>query len=296
MSLLRVRRLLEELRRGPSPSDVERALASVVVRFEDRTAVLSRDERAGGGALFDREREADRVRIGPRVLSETPTAEGRVRLLSAAAAIGPRVEVHAPIASGGTYLGRLVVDVPRRAARALGAPAAEPGDRFAPRFAHAFFDDEALVIEAARAGLRFVRRSGAWITLERDASVTAPSGERAFARELASAARTVRVAERLRLGEPPERAVSVARGRGRQSGRTRGTVGRARLRRAIGWIDAAHPGGPNCFRRTLVELALDAGAAGETLVFGLDVGETGHVAFKDAEDRAFDVVFEVPPS
>jgi hypothetical protein len=49
----------------------------------------------------------------------------------------------------------------------------------------------------------------------------------------------------------------------------------------------------NCYRRTLVELALDAGAAHETLVFGLDVGKTGHVAFKDREDVAFDVTFEV---
>ena len=70
---------------------------------------------------------------------------------------------------------------------------------------------------------------------------------------------------------------------------------RARLRRAIGWVDAAYPGkGANCFRRVLVEVGLDAGAAEETLVFGLDVGRTGHVAFKDTEDRTFDVAFEVP--
>ncbi len=83
------------------------------------------------------------------------------------------------------------------------------------------------------------------------------------------------------------------RAHGRETRRSRGRVGRSRLRRAIGWVDAAFPGGPNCFRRTLMEIALDAGAAGETLVFGLDVGKTGHVAFKNAEDHAFDVAFEI---
>jgi len=28
-------------------------------------------------------------------------------------------------------------------------------------------------------------------------------------------------------------------------------------------------------------------------VFGLDVGKTGHVTFKGAEDRSFDVAFEI---
>jgi hypothetical protein len=44
-----------------------------------------------------------------------------------------------------------------------------------------------------------------------------------------------------------------------------------------------------------MELALDRGAAEETLVFGLDVGTTGHVAFKDTEERHFDVLFEIGP-
>jgi hypothetical protein len=53
--------------------------------------------------------------------------------------------------------------------------------------------------------------------------------------------------------------------------------------------------GPNCFRRTLLELSLDAGAARERIVFGLDVGRTGHVTFKGREDRSFDVVYELGP-
>jgi hypothetical protein len=68
------------------------------------------------------------------------------------------------------------------------------------------------------------------------------------------------------------------------------------LRRAIVSIDARYPGGGNCFRRVLVELALDAGAAEERLVFGLDIGKTGHVAFEGAEDATFDVAFTLGPS
>jgi hypothetical protein len=74
----------------------------------------------------------------------------------------------------------------------------------------------------------------------------------------------------------------------------RGPIGRARLRRAIGWVDALAPGGANCYRRALLEIALDAGAARETVVFGLDVGRTGHIAFEDREERTFDVSFAVP--
>ena len=53
-------------------------------------------------------------------------------------------------------------------------------------------------------------------------------------------------------------------------------------------------GGASCYRRILLESALDAGAARETVVFGLDVGSTGHVAFEDREERAFDVSFAIP--
>src|SRR5258706_507164 len=83
---------------------------------------------------------------------------------------------------------------------------------------------------------------------------------------------------RARMEDSPEKAVSAMRAIGRNAA-ARDEIGRARLKRAIGWIDAVMPRGGNCFRRTLIELALDAGAAEETLAFGLDVGRTGHVAF-----------------
>lgn len=115
-----------------------------------------------------------------------------------------------------------------------------------------------------------------------------------FGRELARVLGAVGAAERLRRNETPERAIAVMRARGQRM-KKRGPVGRVRLRRAVGWVDAVFPGGPNCFRRVLVELGLDAGAAGEVIVFGLDVGRTGHVSFKGSEDRAFDVAFEIGP-
>jgi hypothetical protein len=291
-------RLARELRARHSPGDVERALSALVVQdvHEEKAVVVTRASEAEPKSrpLFGPEhRPGGLVRIAPSVYAETPTAAARVRLLEAAMALGERLEVHAPLASGETHTGRLLFDPPRRAAELVGAHMAEPGDRFDGRFVHAFFDDEPLVVEASRAGLRFIGRRGAWITLSADGPPNVDDAA-PFAAEFGRALAIVREVERVRLREPAERAVDLMRGRG--STRTaRGPIGRARLRRAIGWVDAPFPGGPNCFRRVLAELALDAGAASDTLVFGLDVDRTGHVAFKDVEERSFDVAFEVPP-
>jgi hypothetical protein len=50
---------------------------------------------------------------------------------------------------------------------------------------------------------------------------------------------------------------------------TRTVTERARLRRAISRIDAHMPGGGNCYRRALLEIALDPDAAAEPLFMGL---------------------------
>ena len=244
------RRLLSELGRRHTAARVDAALAALVVVGAGTDAAII--TRGGGASLFGPALpHASVVRVEPRVYTETPTSDARVRLLAAASAIAPRIEVHAPIVSDGTYRGRLAIDLPRRAARALGLAAAEPGDRFGGRFAHAFFDEEPIIEEASRAGLGFVVRRGAWVILERSdvrsVEVAAP-----FGREVVRALAVVREAERLRLANAPERAVRAMRERGRLA-KARGPIGRARLRRAIGWVDAAFPGGPNCFRRTLVE-------------------------------------------
>lgn len=287
------RRLLTELFRHHAARDVEAALASIKVLLDGDVAIVSRADGTPLLGTLPLPRVA-MARLEAGVYTRTPTSHARARLLDAAAALADDVRVHVPIASDKTHRGRLAIDVPRRVARALGGAVAEPGDRFERGFAHAFFDDEAVIEEAEAAGLRFVARQGSWVQLERGRGRSRERPD-AFVREVARALRLLREAERLRLSAPPERAVRAMRAKGSAAGR-RGPLARARLRRAIGWVDAAYPlREANCLRRVLLEIGLDSGAAEETLVFGLDVGSTGHVAFKGAEDRSFDVTFELPP-
>lgn len=112
--------------------------------------------------------------------------------------------------------------------------------------------------------------------------------------ELVRALREIRRAEFLRMNRGPAEAVATQRARGRRR-KARSETRRRLLRRAIVSVDARYPGGGNCFRRVLTELALDAGAADDRLVFGLDIGRTGHVAFEGTEDASFDVAFALGP-
>jgi hypothetical protein len=292
-----IARFLEELRGGreSAGADVATALDSLVIERTDRdVAVVSRDPTRGVSLFAERRNggpPVKLVRMAPEVYGRTPTSDARVRVLRELATLAPRVEVHAPLALTGTYRGRLVIDLPRRAVPAFIARA-EPGDRFEGGFVHAFFDDESLILEARSAGLAFLGRRRSWIALAPAADADLERA-RPFASEITRAAAVIGDAERRRKRDAPAHAVALMRERGARHP-ARGPIGRSRLRRAIGWVDAAFPTGPNCFRRTLAEIALDAGAAKETLLFGLDVARTGHVAFKDAEERSFDVVFEIP--
>lgn len=91
----------------------------------------------------------------------------------------------------------------------------------------------------------------------------------ALAGELARIARALPAVERGRRHEGP--AVLVPRLRAEAAhAPERDHAGRARLRRAISWVDRLVPGGPNCLRRVLLEVALDRGAAREPIVIGLD--------------------------
>jgi hypothetical protein len=304
-ALSALHRLTTELGAVSSAGDGDAALSRLGVRFEGesvasigpsnegaRLEALAEAGSAAGG------RGVDVVRIVRDVYARVPTADARVRLLSLAArAARASIELHVTVVDADSHLGRLAIDAPRRLLRAAGARAAEPGDRFGPRsFAHSFFDEESLLEEVRRAGLVVAARRGFVFTLRR----ADPRDERApvehaapFATELVRVARRVRAIDARRMRDTPQRALAELRASGARAP-ARGPVGRARLRRAIGWVDAAHPGGPNCYRRVLLELALDAGAARETVVFGLDVGSTGHVAFEDREERTFDVAFSIP--
>lgn len=73
-----------------------------------------------------------------------------------------------------------------------------------------------------------------------------------------------------RRTEGPGSLVPWLRVRGRSAER-RSPEERVRLRRWITLVDRLIPGPPNCYRRALLEIALDAGAAEEPLHMGLKV-------------------------
>jgi hypothetical protein len=72
---------------------------------------------------------------------------------------------------------------------------------------------------------------------------------------------------------------------------------RVQLKRVIAWIDAHLPGGGNCYRRSLLEVALDRGAASETFHMGLraDGGaRSGHAWLgADVDGRRYDAVISL---
>jgi hypothetical protein len=295
------RRVVAELTSTPSGDDVARALASLRVRRVDGALCVGRTDpgaHADAGEPLDASlagEPAGVVRFAEGAYASVPTAAARAALLARARrAATEHVELHVCVTADASHLGRATFDAPRRLLGLAGLRVAEPGDRFGPpRYTHCFFDEEALRDEIATAGLVVAGRRGFTFTLVASAG-RAPPVERAapFAVELARAARLAQEVDARRRGESPERAVAGMRARGRACP-ARGPVGRARLQRAIGWVDALARGGPSCYRRVLLELGLDAGAATETLLFGLDVGRTGHVAFEGREPRSFDVCFAI---
>lgn len=309
-------RAWRELRRGPTREDGEDALRRLRARREPASASLAAMTHVPLGAevLVIQKQEStaesdtsidelgtasvDVVHVVRGVYESIPSADARRHLLSLASRAARRaVVLHVPVVDDGTHLGRALVDAPRRALRRIGIRAPEPGDRFGPAgYTHCFFDEEPLAREVATAGLVITGRHDFTFVTERAADHPDVPPERAdpFALEIGRTLREVRLAERRRVAERPEHAVTAMRARG-SAKRARGPIGRARLRRAIGWVDALMPKGSNCYRRVLLELGLDGGAARETIVFGLDVGETGHVAFEGREERTFDVAFAMPP-
>ncbi len=296
------RRFVVELKPTPSQRVVARARERLRVRRSEGDVTIERTC-AGDGIDSLGVGEAAVVRTGPGVYAGLPTVAARVNLLAALrVAAREAVEVHVVITDASSHLGRVAIDLPRRLVRKAGIQAAEPGDRFGPlHYVHCFFDEEAFLSEVARAGLVVAARRGATFVLvaERDDSVTLASEhaeEHAdpFFRELTRVLGAVRAVEARRKTDSPQRLVSWARALGRTR-KERGAIGRARLLRAIGWVDALRFGGPHCFRRVLLELALDAAAAEETIIFGLDLGRTGHVAFAGREAQTFDVAFAIKP-
>jgi Transglutaminase-like superfamily len=80
--------------------------------------------------------------------------------------------------------------------------------------------------------------------------------------------RTILRIERARRSAGPLAAAALARSLGKTAD-PRWGADRARLRRYVSRVDSLFPGGPNCYRRALLEMAFDRGAAAETLQLGL---------------------------
>lgn len=311
MDLGRVRRLGEELSARPlrtSPDEL-RALAARTSPDGATITVTRRgreDDAPSLGDALARGTRASSVVLAPGLYASLAGTEARVALLGLASSLGERMVLHAHVEAAPTRrtrAARALLDGPRALARDVAglvgrpSPLPEAGDRLeGGRFVHVFADEEPLLREIDAAGLAAVARAGdRWELAPAAESPSRSDAERlAVAREIARALRLLPRAERARQAASPERAVEEMRALGRASP-ARDAIGRARLRRAIGWADALPPGGPNCYRRTLLELALDARAAEEPLVFGLDVGGTGHVAFAGREELGFDVLFEIGP-
>jgi hypothetical protein len=95
----------------------------------------------------------------------------------------------------------------------------------------------------------------------------------------------------------PARLVPRLRARGLRRS-PRDASGRARLQRIIRIVDRCFPGGGNCYRRALTELAVDPAAASEPLHMGLRLPGgpgSGHAWLRgSAEDnRGYDAEFVV---
>jgi hypothetical protein len=76
------------------------------------------------------------------------------------------------------------------------------------------------------------------------------------------------IAEAARRGLTPARAIALARAVGR-CGTYAAPQRRERLRRRLLALDSRLPGGGNCYRRALVQMALDPESAAEPIYFGL---------------------------
>jgi hypothetical protein len=86
----------------------------------------------------------------------------------------------------------------------------------------------------------------------------------------------------------PAKVVASFRARGARRSR-RDSQRREHLRRTIRFVDRLFLSGPNCYRRTLTEIALDAGAAAEPLRMGLQAHgapRSGHIWLASAPDGA----------
>lgn len=92
-------------------------------------------------------------------------------------------------------------------------------------------------------------------------------------------------------------ALRVARSLGRFAPK-RSASGRLRLSKLVSRVDRVIPGRGGCYRRALLQSALDRGAAAEKLRVGLVAGanwRAGHIWFPSIEspNGRYDAIFEI---
>jgi hypothetical protein len=120
---------------------------------------------------------------------------------------------------------------------------------------------------------------------------------RALAHDLRVTMATMREVEKARFLEGPAPLVARLRERGLQAG-VRTPEARRRLLRVIHHLDRFMSGGPNCYRRSLVRVALDEPSAREPFVLGLNRpndAPNGHAWIEADGEGAerFDVEFRI---
>jgi hypothetical protein len=117
----------------------------------------------------------------------------------------------------------------------------------------------------------------------------------AFADEMMEVAILLREVEEARLREGPEALLKRLRPLGAKRA-PRTLSQRQRLSRNVTRIDRLLHGESNCYRRSLVQVALDRDAASQPFVLGLDVpasGVKGHAWLEGNERAGFDVEFRL---
>lgn len=148
-------------------------------------------------------------------------------------------------------------------------------------------NERAVVVEAQRAGLVWEARVGSYVAARRE---TAHAFADPFSVEVARTLRVFPSVERARRAFGPKEAAAAARSLSHGAPR-RDALGRAQLREAIALCDRMVPTGGGCYRRVLLEAALDAGAAEEAIHLGLRRDERrGHAWLeRDAPAETYDI-------
>jgi SAM-dependent methyltransferase len=244
----------------------------------------------------------DVVFLASDVYASIPGRANRVAALARArAAVRPGGIVVVPADVGGRRIGRILIDAPRRVLRAFGAGGFEAGDRWIRRgppptllFRHGFANEAEVIAELDAAGLVYRGRISSYVAATRSearSSATA-SPSSSLVTELARVIAALPRIERARRSLGPGPLVALVR-RHAVGAERRDPASRARLRQVIAICDRLVPFGGGCYRRSLLEIALDAGAAEEPLLLGLR-GEEGHAWLQSsAPAERFDVTFDV---